>query len=885
MTAPEEWTSDAGPLVLDLLDAAPSQVDELGRAPAELAELGRIGMPVPAGFVITTRAARALSRGAAPDGLWPEVARALDGIEQRSGLRLGDPARPLLLSVTAPAPGPAVTVEGIGMTDAVLAGLDEQGAGRFARATHATLLRSYARNVLGLAPEHFDDDSRAEPRTLLRDLAGEDLPQDALTQLRRAVDALVLSSRNRRRDAREAGLPEPPPPALLVVQVVSGDRGPRSGSGVASTRDPVTGAAGLVGDYLPEAAASELAHAGLVPVPLSQLRLLEPEAHAELVRLAGRLESHRRDLREVDFVIEQGRLWIVRDRAGRRSAQAAFRIATDLVDEGLIDLDEALSRVEGARLQTLLTPVFRPAPLLGATVRAVGASPGSAIGELVLDSTTALLWSAQGRSVVLALDHPHPDDTAGIRVSHAVLTSRGGRLIEPASVARELGVPCVTHVGGMSIDSVARILILPDGLRIEEGALLSVDGTTGRISKGSRESQPSPVARALQASPGGPPPRDPTTRSVVRLLDHADSRRRLEVHANAETPEEARIARRLGAQGIGLCRTENLLLGPRRELMERLLTGEKREGALEEIEAFTYTEFSSILEAMDGLPVVVRLLDPPLHEFLPDLVDLSVETALAQERGEVDERQIQRLLAVRLLRETNPLLGLRGVRILTVLPQIADVQVRALARATVSLRARGLHPAPEIMIPLVADVAELDVARSRIERIIDEVARAHSVSLDLPVGVMIELPRAALTAWALAASADFFSFGTNDLTQTCWGISRDDAEASFLRAYREAGILTWDPFVTIDECGVGRLVNLAAQEGRAAKPKLRMGACGRHAEDPGSVGFFARVGLDYLSCSALRIPVIRLEAGRQAVANRPGHRPPLEPTTSSDEGE
>jgi pyruvate,orthophosphate dikinase len=882
MRALDGRTSDTGPLVLDLLDAIPSQVDLLGRAGAELAELGRIGMPVPEGFVITTHAYRAfLSSGVAPDGLWTEVARALEGVERRSGLRLGDPARPLLLSVAGPVPE-VDDVVGIGMTDAVLAGLEKEGAGSFAHATRSALLRSYASTVLGVAPACFEDDPGADPRTLLRDLAGEDLPEDALTQLRRAVDALALSLRRSSGDrilgAEVAG---PPAPAITVLHLVCGDRGPRSGSGVASTRDPATGADGIVGDYLPDAAESELVDGSRVPLPLSRLRLLEPDAHAGLVRLARQLEVHRRDVREIDFVIEQGRLWILRDRLARRSAEAAFRIATALVDEGVIDLDEALARVEGARLQTLLRPVFRPGPHPGATVRAVGASAGSVVGELALDSPTAVLWSTQGRTVVLALDAPRPDDAVGVRASHAVITSRGGRLSEAAGIARELGVPCVSHVGGMSIDPVARSLTLPDGIRLEEGALVSVDGTTGRIVEGARESQPSPVAKALQSSSGGPPAKGATIRSVIRLLDHADGRRKLEVHANAETPEEARIARRLGAQGVGLCRTENLLLGPRRELMERLVTGERRDAALEEIEAFTYREFIAILEAMDGLPVVVRLLDPPLHEFLPDLVDLSVESALAQERGEVDQGRLRRLLAVQRLHETNPLLGLRGVRILTVLPQIADVQVSALARATVSLRARGLHPAPEIMIPLVADLAELEVARSRVERIVGEVARAHAMPLDLPVGVMIELPRAALTAAALATAADFFSFGTNDLTQTCWGISRDDAEASFLRAYREAGILTWDPFVTIDEQGVGRLVDLAAREGRAARPKLRLGACGRHAEDPRSVGFFARAALDYLSCSPLRIPVIRLEAGRQAVADHPAP----EGTTSSNEGE
>jgi pyruvate,orthophosphate dikinase len=352
---------------------------------------------------------------------------------------------------------------------------------------------------------------------------------------------------------------------------------------------------------------------------------------------------------------------------------------------------------------------------------------------------------------------------------------------------------------------------------------------------------------------------------VTRLLAHADGIRHLEVHANAETPEEARIARRLGAQGIGLCRTEHLLLGPRREIVERLVTGDERNGALAAIESLTLAAFTAILEAMDGLPVVVRLLDPPLHEFLPDLVDLSVQTALAEERGLVDARLERRLLAVRRWRETNPTMGLRGVRILTVLPQIVDAQVRALAQATLALRMRGMSPRPQIMIPLVADVAELIAARRRVERIIAEVTRERGVDLDVPVGVMIELPRAALTAAAMAQAADFFSFGTNDLTQMCWGISHDDAEATFLRAYRQEGILEDDPFESIDESGVGRLVRLAAEEGRSAKPTLRLGACGKHAEDPGSVGFFARAGLDYLSCPPRRIPIVRLEAGRQAV--------------------
>ena len=430
-------------------------------------------------------------------------------------------------------------------------------------------------------------------------------------------------------------------------------------------------------------------------------------------------------------------------------------------------------------------------------------------------------------------------------------------------MARGLGRTCVTGVEGLLVDPVARVATLPGGVTLLEGTVVSVDGTAGEVYAGQREIEPSAVSTAIEE--GAAHSDDPTVRAVLTLLAQADLRRRLGVMANAETPDEARMARRFGAEGIGLCRTEHMLLGERRVLVERLVTDEDREGALAEIEALAHAEFTALLETMEGLPVVVRLLDPPMHEFLPDLVDLSVTVALAEEHGSVEPALERRLSTTSRWHESNPMLGLRGVRLLTVLPQIIDVQVRALAEATVELRAGGHDVRPELMVPLVADVAELTSARTRMEGIVAEVARAHDTTLHLPIGVMVELPRAALTAAELARHADFFSFGTNDLTQTTWGISRDDAEANFLAAYREAGLLTTDPFKTIDEEGVGALVQLAARDGRRTCPDLGLGACGEHAGDPASIAFFARAGVDHLSCSPPRIPVVRLEAGRQAV--------------------
>ena len=894
MTTTQERT--ARPFVLELHEGDRTMAALLGGKGAGLAEMSRLGLPVPPGFIVTTEACRAWLAGARePDGLWDQIEAAMVDLERRSGLRFGDPSAPLLVSVRSGArfsmPGMMETVLDVGMNDAVAAALVARGEDRFAWDSYRRLVQMYGRTVLGVDGSLFDEqltrlrqqtgaatdaelDAAALERLtagfrwLVHERTGEDLPQDPREQLHRAVVAVFASWNGERARLYRAheGIPDDLGTAVNVVQMVFGNRGERSGSGVCFTRDPVSGAPGVFGDYLPDAQGEDVVSGSRSPMDLSELGRREPELHQELSTHLRTLEEHYRDLCDVEFTVEQGRLWILQTRLGKRSPAAAFRIAVELVDEGLIDLDEALTRVDGTQLQTLLHPTFASQEGLTPLAHGLAASPGAAYGQLVFDSATAMEWTAIGRAVVLARPETSPDDFGGLLAARAVITSRGGLTSHAAVVARGLGRTCVTGVEGLVVDPVARVATLPGGVSLPEGTVVSVDGTAGEVYAGQRDIEPSAVSTAIsQGVPHTAEISDSTVRAVLTLLAHADLRRRLGVMANAETPDEARAARRFGAEGIGLCRTEHMLLGERRVLVERLVTDDDRAGALAEIEALALEEFTSLLEAMEGLPVVVRLLDPPMHEFLPDLVDLSVEAAVAAERGTLDAALERRLSTTRRWHESNPMLGLRGVRLLTVLPQIIDAQVRALAEATIALRAAGHDVRPELMVPLVADVAELTAARERMEGIVADVARAHDASLHLPIGVMVELPRAALTAAALADHADFFSFGTNDLTQTSWGMSRDDAEANFLAAYREAGILTTDPFKTLDEAGVGALVAMAARDGRRARPGLGLGACGEHAGDPASIGFFARTGIDYLSCSPPRIPVVRLEAGRQAV--------------------
>jgi pyruvate,orthophosphate dikinase len=569
------------------------------------------------------------------------------------------------------------------------------------------------------------------------------------------------------------------------------------------------------------------------------------------------LESHYRDLCDIEFTIEHGKLWMLQTRVGKRTAAAAFVIACQLVDEGVITLDEALARVSGAQLAQLMFPAFDLSSRPEVLARGVAASPGAAVGRVVLDAAAAAAAAARGERVILVRRETNPDDLPGMIAAQGILTSRGGKTSHAAVVARGMGKTCVC--GAEAID------VQPGGFEVggrtvHEGDVISIDGTTGRVYLGEVPVRPSPVVRYFEGTLS--PDADPLVHAVHRLLTHADQRRRLGVRTNADTADDAARARRFGAQGIGLCRTEHMFLGERCTLVERLILARdesERAAALADLLPLQCTDFMELFRAMDGLPVTIRLIDPPLHEFLPPLEELAVKVAIATERGEDPGRDKDLLDAVRRMHEENPMLGLRGVRLGLVIPGLFAMQVRAIAQAAAASTARGMHPKPEIMVPLVGSVQELEAVRTEAEKILAE------LGVEARIGTMIEVPRAALTAGEIAQAADFFSFGTNDLTQMGWGFSRDDVEGAFFSRYLELGIFGVSPFESIDRDGVGRLIRIAVVEGRTARPDLHIGVCGEHGGDPASVHFFHEAGLDYVSCSPFRVPVARLEAGRAAL--------------------
>jgi pyruvate,orthophosphate dikinase len=583
----------------------------------------------------------------------------------------------------------------------------------------------------------------------------------------------------------------------------------------------------------------------------------------------SRLESHYRDLCDIEFTVERNKLWMLQTRVGKRTAAAAFVIATQLVDEGLIDMDEAVRRVTGAQLAQLMFPHFQEGGDAEQITVGMNASPGAAVGKAVFDSATAVEWARRGESVILVRRETNPDDLAGMIAAQGVLTSRGGKTSHAAVVARGMGKTAVCGAEELLVDTHGKKFTAADGTVVEEGDVISIDGTTGRVWMGEVPVEPSAVVRYFEGEIDPESDQaDELVRSVHRILGHADASRRLGVRANADNPEDSARARRFGAQGIGLCRTEHMFLGDRKKLVEKLILAEgeeQRQAALDALEPLQKQDFLEIFEAMDGLPVTVRLLDPPLHEFLPDLTELSVRVALAEERGEPEEDTLRLLAAVRRLDEANPMLGLRGVRLGLVVPGLFAMQVRAIAEAAAERRTAGGDPRPEIMIPLVGAVQELEAIREEAEQVLAEVKENSGVDVPALIGTMIEVPRAALTAEEIAGAAEFFSFGTNDLTQMTWGFSRDDVEASFFQAYLEKGIFGISPFESLDRDGVGRLVALAVEGGRAGRPDLHLGVCGEHGGDPDSVHFFHEVGLDYVSCSPFRVPVARLEAGRAAL--------------------
>ncbi|MEU1459268.1 pyruvate, phosphate dikinase [Streptomyces sp. NPDC005727] len=885
--------------VYDFTEGNKDLKDLLGGKGANLAEMTNLGLPVPPGFTITTEACKVyLDSGSEPVALRDEVSAHLDALEQKMGKKLGQADDPLLVSVRSGAkfsmPGMMDTVLNIGLSDKSVQGLAKQaGDDRFAWDSYRRLIQMFGKTVLGVDGELFEEAleaaKAAKKVTVDTDLeaadlkklvtkfkkivkieAGRDFPQDPREQMDLAIKAVFDSWNGDRAKLyrRQERIPHDLGTAVNVCSMVFGNLGPDSGTGVAFTRDPASGHQGVYGDYLQNAQGEDVVAGIRNTVPLAELENIDKKSYDQLMQIMETLENHYKDLCDIEFTIERGQLWMLQTRVGKRTAGAAFRIATQLVDQGLIDETEALQRVSGAQLAQLMFPRFDESAKVEKVGRGIAASPGAAVGKAVFDSYTAVKWSRSGEKVILVRRETNPDDLDGMIAAEGILTSRGGKTSHAAVVARGMGKTCVCGAEELEVDTKRRRMTVPGGHVVEEGDVISIDGSSGKVYLGEVPVVPSPVVEYFEGRmhPGADDA-DELVEAVHRMMAFADRKRRLRVRANADNAEDALRARRFGAQGIGLCRTEHMFLGDRRELVERLIladTEEEREESLKQLLPLQKKDFVELFEAMDGLPVTVRLLDPPLHEFLPDITELSVRVALAEARQEPHENLLRLLQAVHRLHEQNPMLGLRGVRLGLVIPGLFTMQVRAIAEAAAERKAAKGDPRAEIMIPLVGTVQELEIVRDEADQVIADVEAATGTKLKLAIGTMIELPRAALTAGQIAEAAEFFSFGTNDLTQTVWGFSRDDVEASFFTAYLEKGIFGVSPFETIDKDGVGSLVKAAAQAGRATRPDLKLGVCGEHGGDPESVHFFHEAGLDYVSCSPFRIPVARLEAGRAA---------------------
>ena len=883
--------------------------DLLGGKGANLAEMVKLGLPVPPGFTITTDACRAyLAAGESPETLDVEVTSHLRNVEQEMGKRLGDKNDPLLVSVRSGAkfsmPGMMETVLNIGLNDESVQGLAAQsGNERFAWDSYRRLIQMFGKTVQDIDGDKFadilhklqadkgysgdldmtSDDLKhlvKEFKKVVKDETGEDFPQDPRKQLDLAVEAVFRSwnterarlYRRRERIANDLGT------AVNVCTMVFGNMGETSGTGVCFTRDPSTGHSGVYGDYLVNAQGEDVVAGIRNTLSLADLERLDKKSYDELRAIMNKLETHYRDLCDIEFTIQQGKLWMLQTRVGKRTPAAAFRVATQLVDERLITSDEAVTRVTGDQLTSLLFPQFDKNAEKKVLTKGMPASPGAAVGEIVLNNEQAESRVAAGASVILVRRETNPDDLAGMVAASGVLTARGGKTSHAAVVARGMGRCCVVGAEDLAVDEESgTVHVKSQGVTLKAGDVVAIDGTTGEVFQGEVPVVDSPVmtyiTHGLDAalSTGLDADTEELVRAVDRILTQADEKRNLAVRANADTPEDAERARSFGAQGVGLCRTEHMFLGDRRKLIESVIladTAEEQEEAFDALRPLQKGDFVGIFTAMDGLPVTVRLIDPPLHEFLPDLTELSVELAVKAARGEeVTEHEKRVLEAVKANHEQNPMLGLRGVRLGLKIRGLFKLQIRAIAEAAVECKKKGLDPRPEIMVPLIGSERELQIVRDDAERIIGKVEKENGVELDIPIGNMIELPRAALEADHIAAESDFFSFGTNDLTQTTWGFSRDDVEASFFNEYFDYGIFGISPFETIDASGVGQLVETGVARGRAAKPGLKCGVCGEHGGDPASIHLFDKLGLNYVSCSPFRVPVARLESGRAAISN------------------
>ena len=893
--------------VYDFSEGDKSMKDLLGGKGANLAEMTKLGLPVPPGFTITTEACRAyLKESAVPESLATEVTRALRGVEDQMGRHLGDPADPLLVSVRSGAkfsmPGMMETVLNIGLNDESVLGLAAvSGNERFAWDSYRRLIQMFGKTVLDIDGDLFSDaldDLKAERgvkgdteltaedlkglvdtfKGIVKGQTGEDFPQDPRTQMDMGIEAVFRSWNTERARIyrRRERIPHDLGTAVNICTMVFGNMGENSGTGVCFTRDPSSGHSGVYGDYLENAQGEDVVAGIRNTLPLSALKEINKPVYDELRAIMRKLETHYRDMCDIEFTVERGKLWMLQTRVGKRTAAAAFRIATQLLGEKLITRDEALGRVTGDQLTQLMFPQFDAKADKELIARGMAASPGAAVGKIAFNNAQAVEAASEGVKTVLVRRETNPDDLPGMVAAEGVLTARGGKTSHAAVVARGMGKTCVCGAESLVIDEAAGTVTIGD-LVLTADDTIAIDGQTGEIFRGEVPVTDSPVttylAEGLEAGIAAAGD-DEGTRELVeavdKLLSHADKVRRLRVRANADTPLDSKRAIEFGAEGIGLCRTEHMFLGERRPLVERAILSApesaERQAAFDELEKLQKQDFLEMLEVMDGKSMTVRLIDPPLHEFMPALIELETKVAVGKATGTLDPADEAMLVEVRRMHEQNPMLGLRGVRLGIYLPGLFALQMRALCEAAAELVGRGLDPRPEIMVPLVGSVRELQLVREEAEGIIASVAASRGVDLSgVSIGAMIELPRAAMTAEDLAEEADFFSFGTNDLTQTVWGFSRDDVEGVFFPQYIEAGIFGVSPFESIDVHGVGTLVSEGVRRARSTKPNIKLGVCGEHGGDPQSIHFFHNVGVDYVSCSPFRVPVARLEAGRAAV--------------------
>jgi len=868
----------------------------LGGKGGNLAEMTRIGLPVPPGFIVTTEACNAYQNagGQFPGDLWQQEQEAIKRLEAQTGKKFGDPAKPLLVSCRSGAefsmPGMMDTVLNIGLNDEVAEGLAVlTGDERFAYDSYRRLIQMFGSVVMGIDDEPFEkviaetrneagvksdadleaDHWKAVTREfgkIFKAKAGLDFPQDPIEQIKLATEAVFKSWNGRRAiDYRNAaGIPHDLGTAVNIMTMVFGNMGDTSGTGVAFTRDPSTGENVIFGDYLTNAQGEDVVAGIRNTKKIDEMAEDFPDAYAQFVDICRKLENHYHDMQDMEFTIERKKLWILQTRDGKRTAMAATKIAVDMVEEGLITRERALMRVSPDQVDTLLHPQFDPGAKKVASAegkllaKGVNASPGAAVGMTALDADLAQKWGNSGKDVIMVRPFTKPDDVHGMLAARGILTSEGGATSHAAVVARQFGMPCIVGASNVAIDLEKRRLTA-NGIVVKEGDWISIDGGTGEAFVG----QIPTIAPKLEEQT-----------SLLTMLSWADEVRRLQVWANADYPEDAARARSFGAQGIGLCRTEHMFFQEERlPIVQRMILAgneEEREKALNELLPFQRSDFEGLFEAMDGLPVIIRLIDPPLHEFMPNHREVLEQVIEKRVKGETEGlAELESLLtAIEGMHESNPMMGMRGVRLSIMMPGIVKMQVRAIFEAACNVARRGGVVKPEVMIPLAGHVNELKAIQPQLESTAKAVMEEKGVEIEYKFGTMIEIPRAAVTAGEIAGVAQFFSFGTNDLTQMTFGYSRDDAESRFLLEYVTRGILPQNPFQTIDQDGVGELMKMAVAGGRAARPDLEVGICGEHGGDPASIEFCHLIGQDYVSCSPFRVPIARLAAAQAALKEK-----------------